>query len=212
MVKYRTIYDISVLLGERSIDYPGDTKFSAELMVSLRSSGMFDLTKLVMSAHSGTHIDTPSHFIADSKNIDNYTIKDFILPAHVVEIQDEEAVRVRELLTLDLNPGEALLFKTNNSRSTFHRDGTFTEHFVYLAPDAADFCIEKKVKLVGIDYITIDKYGDDTFPIHHKLFEKDILILEGINLQGIPLGRYTLFCLPLKMKCEASPVRAILIQ
>lgn len=212
MVKYRTIYDISVLLGERSIDYPGDTQFSAELIVSLQKSGVFDLTKLVMSAHSGTHIDTPSHFIADSKNINNYAIKDFILPAQVVEIQDEEAVRARELLTLDLKPGEAILFKTDNSRSRFHKDSTFTKRFVYLTPDAADFCIEKKVKLVGIDYITIDKYGDDAFPVHHKLFEKDILVLEGINLQDIPLGRYTLFCLPLKIKCEASPVRAILIR
>jgi arylformamidase len=81
-----------------------------------------------------------------------------------------------------------------------------------MTPEAADYCIEKGVSLVGIDYITIDRYSDRTFPVHHRLLGNDILILEGLHLSEVPSGRYTLFCLPLLIKGgEASPVRAILI-
>jgi arylformamidase len=82
-----------------------------------------------------------------------------------------------------------------------------------MSPEAADFCVEKKVSLVGIDYGTIDRYGAQDFPAHHKLLGNDILILEGINLKEVPPGRYTLFCPPLKIKgAEGSPARAILIR
>jgi arylformamidase len=82
-----------------------------------------------------------------------------------------------------------------------------------LAPEAAEYCVEKGVKLVGIDYITIEKHGDDEFPSHKTILGNDIFILEGINLAEVPPGRYTLFCLPLKINgAEASPVRAILVR
>jgi len=118
-----------------------------------------------------------------------------------------------ELENLDIEPGDALLFKTDNSISSRCRNGVFFESFVYLSSEAADFCVEKKVSLVGIDYISIEKYGDETFPSHRKILGNNILILEGIDLKAVPPGKYTLLCLPLKIKGgEASPVRAILLQ
>ena len=93
------------------------------------------------------------------------------------------------------------------------KNGTFSEQFVYLSPEAADICINKKVKLVGLDYITVERYGDQEFPIHRRLLENNIPLLEGIYLKDVPAGRYTLICLPLKIRGgEASPVRAILVQ
>ncbi len=212
-MKYNKVYDISVALGTESIDYPGDTPYARDLIWTIKDSGICDLSKLIMSTHSGTHIDVPSHFVPHTKSIDQYAIRDFILPALVVNIEDKESIRSVELENLDVQPGDALLFKTDNSLSGRCRNGVFSERFVYLSPEAADFCVGKKVCLVGIDYISIEKYGDEAFPSHRKILGNDILILEGIDLKAVPPGKYTLLCLPLKIKGgEASPVRAILLQ
>ena len=168
---------------------------------------------MVLSAHSGTHIDFPAHFIPNGKHIDEYPARRFILPAQVVSIEDKEAIRPSELENLDIKQGDALLFKTDNSISGRCTSGVFSESFVDMSPKAADFCVKKKVSLVGIDYGTIDRYDDKDFPAHLKLLGNNILILESINLKEVPPGRYTLFCLPLKSKgAEGSPARAILIR
>src|SRR3990172_13172859 len=96
-------------------------------------------------------------------------------------------------------------------RNTFGH--AFSIHSVYLTPEAADLCVEKQVRLVGIDYMSVDNMEDKTFPVHRTLLENNILILESINLHEVPSGRYTLVCLPLKIKGgEASPVRAVLLR
>jgi len=209
---FENIYDISVTLGEESIVYPGDTPFSRDSIWTIKESGICDLSKLTMSAHSGTHIDAPAHFIQGGKTIDQYSVQDFILPAQVLDIEDREAIRPSELENFHIDPGDALLFKTENSRQGRCRTGGFSEDFVYLSSEAADFCVAKEVCLVGIDYITIEKYGNEAFPAHRKILGNNVPVLEGIDLGGVPPGRYTLLCLPLKIKgCEASPVRAILL-
>ncbi len=116
------------------------------------------------------------------------------------------------LRKLDIKPGEALLFKTANSMKGQCTRGTFSDDFVYISSEAADYCVEKKCGMVGLDYITIEKYGDTDFPAHRKILGANVYILEGINLKAVPPGSYTLVCLPLRIKGgEASPVRAILI-
>jgi len=213
MNKYEAVYDISVSLGAESIDYPGAPPYSRELVSRKKERLPLELSKLVMSAHSGTHLDFPAHFISGGKHIDEYPAQRFILPAQVVSIEDKEAIRPSELENLDIKRGDALLFKTDNSISGRCTSGVFSESFVYMSPEAADFCVKKKVSLVGIDYGTIDRYDDKDFPAHLKLLGNNILILESINLKEVPPGRYTLFCLPLKIKgAEGSPARAILIR
>ena len=211
-MKYKRIYDISVALGSESIDYPGDTPYSRDLIWSIKDSGICELSKLVMSAHSGTHIDAPSHFIPHTKSIDQYDAQDFILPAQVVEIRDKQAISVSELENLLMENTKALLFKTENSRSGSCRSGGFSEEFVYLSSEAARFCVTKGLSLVGIDYISVEQYGNESFPTHRHLLENGLLILEGLDLGSVAPGEYTLLCFPLKIKnSEASPVRAVLL-
>jgi arylformamidase len=207
-----SVHDISVILGEESIDYPGDTPYSRDLAATIQNTGDYALSKLTMSPHCGTHIDAPAHFIQDGKTIDEFPVQTFILPALVVEIEDNETIDVQELESLHINAGEALLFKTENSRRGLSRAGVFTDEFVYLSLPAAEFCVERRLGLIGIDYITIEQYGAKAFPVHRKILAGNMLVLEGIDLSGVDAGRYTLMCFPLKIKgCEASPVRAILL-
>lgn len=206
------VYDISVVLGRESIDYPGDPPCSRELICTLEGGADYDLSKLTMSAHSGTHLDVPAHFFPDGKTIDRYCAEDFLFRAQVIDIHDNEAVRVPELSSLQILPGDALLFRTENSRQTRCRAGTFSEDYVYVSAEAADFCVALGVGLVGIDYVSVDRFGDETYPSHRKILGNDCLILEGIDLEKVTPGTYTLVCLPLKIPgAEASPVRAILI-
>ena len=212
-MEYEHIYDISVRLGAGSIDYPGDTPYVRELISTASSGGGYTLSKLCLSAHAGTHLDAPSHFIFQAKSIDQFAVGDFILPAHVIQVQDPEAIRPHEFEGLVFRPGEALLFKTANSLCGRCRNAVFTDSYVYLSAAAAAVCVQQKAGLVGIDYITIERYGDDDFTVHRLLLQNNILILEGLDLSAVPAGRYTLMCLPLNIKDgEASPVRAALLK
>ena len=210
------IYDISILLGAEQIDapIPGVKPFSLEAVFSIDKGDPCNLSNLSMNCHTGTHLDVPSHFVGNSKTIDDYPVESFILPAQVVEIQDSEVINKTELENLPLEAGDAVLFKTANSGRGICRDPGLAESWVYLSPEAAAYCVSKKVSLVGIDYMAPEKPGGtlEDAPIHDALLGNDIFILEGIALDNVPPGRYTLLCLPLKLKgAEASPVRAVLI-
>jgi arylformamidase len=209
---YGSIYDITVTLGGESINYPGDTPYSRDLLSAVSGYGECSLSRLTMSAHAGTHLDAPAHFIQGGKTIDQYLARDFILPAQVVEITDPEMIRTNELENIRIEPGEALLFKTQNSVKGLCRSGVLSDNFVYLSEEAAEFCASKKVGLVGIDYISVERLDEEQFPVHRILLGNNRLILEGVDLLEVPPGSYTLVCLPLKIEgCEASPVRAILV-
>jgi len=213
MGSYKEVYDISVLLGEESIDWPGNPPYARELILKIEDGDFCNLSKLDMPTHVGTHVDTPAHYIADGKKLDEFPIERWILPAHVVNIKGSEVILPTELENLDIKPGDALLLKTANSTSGKSTSGVFSERFVYMSPESADLCVDRKVGLVGIDYTTVDKFGDEDFPIHHRLLGNEILILEGINLKDVPPGKYTLFCLPLKLKgAEGAPARAVLVR
>jgi len=212
-MRYKNVYDISVTLGSESIDYPGDTPFSREMIEEIKTGASYDLSKLVMSAHSGTHIDFPSHFIPGGKSANEYQAREFMFPAHVVNITDKESIQPSELEKVVIKPRDALLLRTANSITGICKSGRWSERYAHLSLEAARFCIRRRVGLLGIDYATIEKYGDESFPAHREILGTNILILEGINLEDVPTGKYTLFCFPLKIQnSEACPTRAVLIR
>lgn len=211
-IEFTSVYDISVTLGEGSIDYPGDPPYQRDQVCGIEETGTFSLSKITMSAHSGTHIDSPAHFVPDGRTIDRYSVTDFVLPAHVVDIEDQSVIRVAELEGLPVGPGEAVLFRTENSRRGLCRSGAFSDDYVYLSREAAAFCVDRGSRLVGIDYISVDGSSDEDYPAHRLILGSGRLILEGIDLESVPSGKYLLVCLPLRIKGgEASPVRAILL-
>ena len=212
-LKYQAMYDISVLLGVQSIVFQGTQLFSSEQTETPIGEEMFRISTLTMSAHAGTHLDAPAHLKDYQKTLDQYQLQNFVLPALVINIADQKAIRVAELENVDINRGDALLFRTENSVTGLSVNPEPSDQYVYMSIEAADLCAEKAVGLVGFDYFVSEKPGDQWAPIHRRLFDQNILILEGANLKDVPEGRYTLFCLPLKMKgLEGSPVRAVLLQ
>jgi len=154
------------------------------------------MSQININSHNGTHIDAPLHFIYGGGSIDEMPLDTTIGRARVIEIKDPESVKVKELEPYDIRSGERILFKTQNSE-------TETAH--YLA--------DKKVRLVGIDYITIGNFHDhqNIAETHEALLKNGVYILEMINLSGVKPGEYELLCLPLRMeRGDAGPCRAIL--
>lgn len=209
---YKTLYDISVSLGGESIDYPGDTPYERTQVQNLEDGDDCNLSGINMSAHAGTHLDAPYHFFKNGKTIDEFPVEKFILSARVVPIQNREAIEPSELQNVDILPGEAVLFKTRNSTEGRIENGVFQENFVSLSAKGADWCVHNGIGLVGIDYISIERFGSKNFTIHRKILGNDIPILEGINLKNVPEGKYALYCFPLKIRGgDGAPVRAVLM-
>ncbi len=210
---FEKTYDISVVLGEGNAVYPGDVPYSKETTSAIAAGANYNLSTLKLSAHSGTHIDAPAHYINGAKTLDMYPLERFILPANVIFIEDENSIKPDILRHVDIKDGEAILFKTHNSVSGLCRSDMFSERFIYLSEEAAKLCVDLGISLVGIDYVSIEIYGDEEAPVHNMLLKNDVLILECIDLSKVPPGKYMLTALPLRIKdVEAAPARAILLR
>jgi len=205
-------YDISVTLGAESVEYPGDAPFRRDLAASIGEGDGFELSSLRMSAHAGTHIDAPAHFIEGGKRIEEYDVSAFILGALVIETFGREAIEPSEVAAAGLERGMAALFKTENSRSGLSVAGGFSKDYVSLSARSADVLVGAGAGMVGIDYASVDAPDAENFPVHKRLLSGGALILEGINLAEVEPGRYTLICPPLKVAGEAAPARALLMR
>ncbi len=198
------IIDITRTLGLDTVSFPDDVDF---LMSRTRASG-YALSRLVMSSHSGTHIDAPLHFFEGRESLDEVPVERFFLDADVIEIESPAAVTVSELDGYPVEPGQAVLFKTRNSDLSRER---FHESFVYIESDAARWLVDRGVSLVGIDYVSVERYDDLDFPVHRTLLGAGALILEDVDLRSAPPGRYSLTCLPIKtVHADGAPCRAVL--
>lgn len=206
------LYDISAPLG-RSPPFPGDRSYLQDWIVGPDCNKGYALSSLSMSSHAGTHLDFPSHILCPGQSQNSYHLSRFIIPAEVISVSGTGPVMPSRLESFRAAKGEALLFQTENCRRKLMREPKFTSDYVSLSPEAARCCVSWGVGLVGIDYLSMDRFEDESLPVHHILLENDILILEGLDLSQVAAGRYLLICLPISIEnAEASPVRAILVR
>lgn len=170
------------------------------------------MSMLEIISHTGTHIDTPLHFIPGGSTVSDMPLDATIGPCRVIEIKDQEKIRVGELEQHNIKKGERVLFKTRNSPMVYTSE-RFVEDYVYLDGDAAEYLVAKEIILFGLDNITIGhfKETDNLNRTHRTLLAAGIYILEDCALADVPPGEYELLCLPLLMwKGDAGPCRAIL--
>lgn len=206
------VYDISVPLGSSPV-YPGDRPYLQEWQAGPDQGDGYCLSALSLSSHAATHLDFSSHLPASGMSQSSYPARRFIVPAEVVSISGAGPIMPSNLRGCRAGIGQALLFKTENSRRDLMHEPSFNRDYVFLSPDAASYCVSCGLGLVGIDYLSVDRFEDESLPVHHILLGNDVLILEGLDLSSVPEGRYLLLCLPLSIEnAEASPVRAVLLR
>ena len=206
------IYDVTVPIADTMLVWPGDpvVQLQRKSHQSKDKTHTVIVTAITMGSHTGTHMDAPLHMISGGKRLDEFPLEVMIGKARVFEIFGVRSIGRAELERINCEGVERILFKTDNSKHW--QDGKFYEEFVYLQPDGAEFLVKCGVRLVGIDYLSIDKFQSSGHPTHFVLLTKNILILEGLNLSAVPAGEYTLYALPLNLHdVEGAPARVILI-
>jgi len=204
------IYDISVPLAEGLPSWPGDPCLRIEPVLRLEQGDGARVSRITLGDHSGTHLDTPAHILTDGATLDGIPLSRLLGRALVVDLRGCAAVGLSELAGLPLAGEERLLLRTDNSALWSRPD--FSPEFVALTAEGADYLVGKGIRLVGIDYLSIESfYGDGA--VHRTLLGNDLVILEGLDLTEVPAGVYELVCLPLRIAGGAgAPVRAVLRQ
>jgi arylformamidase len=207
------IYDISVTITPDLPVWPGDPGVELERVDKIEAGAESNVTRLKMSAHTGTHVDAPYHFLGGAtETVDQLSLKLLTGRAYVLHVPDVDLITTSVLEGAEIPPRtRRLLFKTRNSEYWINQDGTFHTEFVGIQADAAQYLVDRGVKLVGIDYHSIAPYSA-TRQTHEVFLKAGVVIVEGLDLSEVSQGRYTLYCLPLKLGgSDGAPARAILI-
>lgn len=202
------IHDISRMIDPEAAVYPGDDPLEFSEVCSIGPEAPCNITALgEWTTHFLTHVDPPRHFIADGATLDEIGLDRFIGPAVVIEVTDEVVGAAHVVGDLQ---GRSVLFKTRNSRQD---PAEFDEGHVYVGADAVAALIAAGVNMVGLDYHSVDRFGDEEYPAHRGLLGAGILILEGADLSAVEPGVYQLIALPMKIRQgDGSPVRAVLVE
>jgi len=203
-----SVYDVTVPLAPGLPVYPGDPPFEIEPVQRL-GAAPFNLSRISLATHTGTHVDAPSHFVAGGATIDALPPEILIGKARVVEIPARERIDRADLEPQDLRDDLRILLKTRMSGQMLK--SSFQEDHLYLSGDAAAYLAQAGLKLVGFDYLSVDRYGARDFPAHHALLEAGVVIVEGLDLSGVEPGEYDMTCLPLRVAGgDGAPARVIL--
>jgi len=206
------IYDVTVALSEQTPVYEGDPSVEITIANAIERGDAANVSRLCCGIHTGTHVDAPNHFIEGSRRVHELEFDKLIGKCRVIEI-DKSALAVETKHLENLEGVERVLFKTRNSDFWSEPEKGFRKDFTYIAPDAAKSLVNLDIKLVGIDYLSVEKFGAETFDTHITLLEKEVVIIEGLNLREVPAGDYELICLPLKIvggTGDGAPARTIL--
>lgn len=207
------IYDVTLTMTPEMVVWPGDDQIVLERVSKIEEGANHNGSRMEMGVHSGTHVDSPFHFLADGYGVDQLPLEMLIGPCQVVELPDTvDMINVDVLVSAGLKPGvQRVLFKTRNSKIWTRDEKTFQEDFVAVAADGAEYLVWQGVKLIGIDYLSMAPYKNSR-ETHQILLSHEVVLLEGVDLSQVPAGEYELVCLPMKLGgSDGAPARTVLI-
>jgi arylformamidase len=206
------IHDISVPVKTGGLVYPGNPEIDIQLQQAISRGAGANVSRISFGSHTGTHVDAARHFFDDGEPVDRIPLDSLIGPCIVIAFDSSlMSVSASDLAKHDLKGNSRVLIRTRNSGflddTEFHRDYTF------LAPDGAEYLVSLGVRLVGVDYLSIEQFHSGHHRTHRTLLAEKIVIVEGLNLQDIAPGEYDLICLPLRLEgSDGAPARAVLVE
>ncbi len=206
------VHDISVPLRQDMPTYVDEPGPKLEFRKLLSKGDSATVSVIALGSHTGTHVDAPSHFLDGGPGVESLPLDALVGPAYVAEFVGESHITAADLDSMSIPPDcQRLLFKTRNGR--FWEDSAFHTEFIALAPDAARALAERGLKLVGTDYLSIEKFRARPHEVHETLLASGVVILEGVDLRRVAPGEYLLVCAPLNVVgAEGAPARAFLIE
>ena len=205
------IYDISVPIRTGGLIYPGNPEIDISLQQAIAKGAGANVSTISFGSHTGTHADASRHFFDDGQPVDQIPLDRCIGRALLIKFADDvRAIGADDLARHDLKGHKRVLLGTRNSALLSQKQ--FARDFTYLAPDGAQWLVDRGVELVGIDYLSIEQFHSGHHRTHRTLLERSVVIVEGLDLSVPPAGEYQFICLPLRIEgCDGAPARAVLI-
>jgi len=210
----RRIWDVSVPVRHGGLVYPGNPPISITAVQSIAQGDTANVSRIDLGSHTGTHVDAPLHFMDGGAGVDELPLDVLVGPARLIAFGDEVmAVGEGELRRHDLNGVTRLLIKTRNSAWLASGSAEFHPDFTHVAPDGADYLVSIGVRLVGVDYLSVEQFRSPHHRTHKTLLSNGVVIVEGLVLTEPPPGDYELYCLPMLLAgIDGAPARAVLIE
>ena len=209
------IHDISMDIEPDMLFWWQGKKPEMRSVMRLSDGAPSEVTRWLIGSHTGTHIDAPRHFLEDGATVEKLPLDIFIGPVRVVDAitENDDAITAKTVEQANLDGATRVLFKTSNSEKRLTKK-EYDFSFVGIAADGAQALVDAGVRIVGIDYVTIEARDQtDEWPTHHILCGNGVVILEGADLRNISDGTYFMCCLPMRLKgSEGAPTRTVLIE
>ena len=207
------IYDISLPIRHGGLVYPGNPAVSITPQQAISAGAGANVSRIDFGSHTGTHVDAPKHFFDDGAGVDRLPLDLLMGPARLLAFGDAVAsIGIAELEPHELDGVTRLLIRTRNSAWLASGSTEFHPDYTYLAPDGAEYLVALGVKLVGVDYLSIEQFHSGHHRTHRTLLERGVVIVEGLLLADVPAGEYELRCLPLRLEgLDGAPARAVLV-
>jgi arylformamidase len=205
------LIDVSVPLDANLASYPGNTPFSLEAIKRIARGDSSNVSTLRMSVHGGTHVDAPRHFFDAGGDAAGLSLDLLCGRARVIELTSRGPIAADDLARFDLTEDVRLLIKTHNSR--LWGDPSFHPDYVGVGESAAKHLVDRGVKVVGVDYLSVEAFKTPGAPAHHILLGAGTIVIEGLNLRDVEPGVYEMYCLPLRLVgSDGAPARVVLRQ
>ena len=208
------IHDISLTISPKMPVWPGDPAVELLPIESMDRGAHANVSRLACGVHTGTHVDAPHHFLNDGRTVETLPLQVLTGPTRVIHLPEEvDVIDAAILESAGIPSGcERLLFKTRNSHLWERGEQQFVTRYVALAVDGASWLVQRGVRLVGVDYLSVAPFHHGG-PVHRVLLQAGMVVVEGLDLSRVEAGAYTLYCLPLKIAdSEGAPARVILVQ
>ena len=209
MARVPKLLDVSVPLRQGLPTYPNNPPFELQPIKRMAEGGSSNVSRLVMGTHTGTHVDAPRHFIEDGIGVDALPLNLLIGRARVVEVTRRGGITADDLAAAGLREDLSILFKTPNS--ALWNSAVFHEDYAHITDSGARYLVEQGVKVVGVDYLSVEQFKKPGAPAHRMLLSNGVIIIEGLNLAEAEPGMYEMYCLPLPVTGgDGAPARVIL--
>jgi arylformamidase len=209
----RRIWDVSVPIRTGGLVYPNNPPISITPVQSIAAGDTANVSRIDLGSHTGTHVDAPHHFIDGAPGVDALPLDVLIGPARLIAFGDDVmSVGEAELRKHDLSGVTRLLIRTRNSTWLASESTEFHPDFTHVAPDGAEYLVSIGVRLVGVDYLSVEQFHSPHHKTHRTLLSNGVVIVEGLDLIDPPPGDYELYCLPMLLAgLDGAPARTVLI-
>jgi arylformamidase len=209
MARVPKLLDVSVPLTAGTPTYPGNPEFELHPVKRIAEGASSNVSRLSLGTHTGTHVDAPRHFFDDGAAVDALPLNLLLGRARVVDIPRRGGIAADDLTQVGLREDIRVLFRTPNS-ALWNGEG-FHADYTYLTADGAQYLVDQGVKVVGVDYLSVEQFKKPGAPAHRALLSAGVVIIEGLNLGEAEPGMYEMYCLPLRVAGgDGAPARVIL--